>query len=87
VFPRRSSFRLIAAINRSTDAIKQDIAARLTLRVETPDLNERREDVPLLVTHLLRKWRQTTRLSPSASSSRGTSAALRESPSISCVHW
>ncbi|HMJ51355.1 MAG TPA: sigma 54-interacting transcriptional regulator [Polyangiaceae bacterium] len=52
---RRSNFRLIAATNRSAAALKPDLAARLTLRIETPDLNERREDVPLLVVHLLRK--------------------------------
>jgi two-component system nitrogen regulation response regulator GlnG/two-component system response regulator HydG len=52
---RNSSFRLIAATNRSLDELKSDLAARLALRVTTPDLNARREDIPLIVRHLLRR--------------------------------
>ena len=51
---RRSDFRLIAATNRPIGALRSDVAARLTFRIEVPGLNARREDIPLLVRHLLR---------------------------------
>lgn len=50
---RRSDFRLIAATNRDLDALKHDFAARLTVRLTTPELAERREDIPLLIRSLL----------------------------------
>jgi two-component system nitrogen regulation response regulator GlnG/two-component system response regulator HydG len=50
---RRSDFRLIAATNRP-ERLKEDFAARFRFTLEVPDLNARREDVPLLVRHLLR---------------------------------
>ncbi len=50
---RRSDFRLIAATNRDLDSLKHDFAARLTVRVTTPELGDRREDIPLLVRALL----------------------------------
>ena len=50
---RRSDFRLIAATNRDVDALKHDFAARLTVRLTTPELSERREDIPLLIRALL----------------------------------
>jgi Sigma-54 interaction domain/Bacterial regulatory protein, Fis family len=50
---RRSDFRLIAATNRDLDSLKHDFAARLTVRVTTPELGERREDIPLLIRGLL----------------------------------
>ena len=50
---RRSDFRLIAATNREPGALKHDFAARFPLRVRLPGLNERREDVPLLIRRLL----------------------------------
>jgi two-component system nitrogen regulation response regulator GlnG/two-component system response regulator HydG len=50
---RRADLRLIAATNRPLEALKHDLAARLTLRVELPPLAERREDIPLIVAHLL----------------------------------
>ena len=53
--PRRSDFRLVAATNRSISALKEDVAARFLLRVRVPDLNERREDIPLIARHLLRR--------------------------------
>ncbi len=37
------------------DELKHDFAARFTLRVEVPGLNERREDIPLLLGLLLRQ--------------------------------
>jgi two-component system nitrogen regulation response regulator GlnG/two-component system response regulator HydG len=50
---RRSSFRLVAATNRPESALKPDLVARFRFRIELPDLNARREDIPLLVRHLL----------------------------------
>ncbi len=50
---RKTDLRLVAATNRSLDALKHDFAARLAVRVTIPGLEERREDVPLLVRHVL----------------------------------
>ena len=52
---RTSDFRLVAATNRELSALKPDLLARLALELRVPDLDERREDVPLLVRHLLRQ--------------------------------
>ncbi|WP_434048489.1 MULTISPECIES: sigma 54-interacting transcriptional regulator [Sorangium] len=52
---KRSHFRLLGATNRDPDALKHDLAARLVLRLEVPGLDERRDDVPLLIRHLLRR--------------------------------
>jgi len=52
---KRSDFRLLGATNRDPEALKHDLAARLLLRQEVPRLDERREDIPLLVRHLLRR--------------------------------
>jgi transcriptional regulator with GAF, ATPase, and Fis domain len=53
--PLRADLRLIAATNRSVDQLKHDFAARFRLRVDVPGLDERREDVALLIVHLLRR--------------------------------
>jgi two-component system nitrogen regulation response regulator GlnG/two-component system response regulator HydG len=45
--------RVVAATNRPVSQLKADLAARFPLRVRTPALHERREDVPLLARHLL----------------------------------
>jgi two-component system, NtrC family, response regulator HydG len=50
---RKSDIRLVGATNRPPEALKHDLLARLTLRVELPSLNTRREDIPLLARHLL----------------------------------
>lgn len=52
---RNSDFRLIAATNRGPAAIKHDVLARFGFSVEVPDLKSRREDIPLLVRHILRQ--------------------------------
>jgi two-component system nitrogen regulation response regulator GlnG/two-component system response regulator HydG len=52
---RRADLRLVAATNRPLGALKHDLAARLTLRLEAPPLADRREDIPLIATHLLRQ--------------------------------
>jgi two-component system, NtrC family, response regulator HydG len=51
---RFADLRLIAATNRDTSLLKSDFLARLTLRIVVADLNARKDDVPLLVRHLLR---------------------------------
>jgi DNA-binding NtrC family response regulator len=53
--PRRSNFRLIAATNRDPTELRLDVMARLTLQVQVPNLQDRLEDIPLLVRHLLRE--------------------------------
>jgi DNA-binding NtrC family response regulator len=58
----RSNLRVVAATNRPVEALKHDFAARFALRVEVPGLAMRREDVPLLLHHLVR---EATRTSPS----------------------
>ncbi|MCB9686293.1 MAG: sigma-54-dependent Fis family transcriptional regulator [Alphaproteobacteria bacterium] len=52
---RRADLRLIAATNRPLDALKEDVLARLPLRIQTVGLDRRRADVPLLAAHLLRR--------------------------------
>jgi len=52
---RTADLRLVAATNRSVKELKHDLAARLGLRLVLPGLNERREDVPLIARHLLRR--------------------------------
>ncbi|WP_394835607.1 sigma 54-interacting transcriptional regulator [Pendulispora rubella] len=52
--PRRADFRLIAATNRALTALKQDVLARLPFRIELAGLGQRREDIPLLLAHVLR---------------------------------
>ena len=52
---RRANLRLVAATNRPISALKHDVAARFRLRVTIPGLGERREDIPLLALHLLRR--------------------------------
>lgn len=50
---RRADIRLVGATNRPTEALKHDLLARFVLRLEVPTLNDRREDIPLLVRHLM----------------------------------
>ncbi|MEZ4294184.1 MAG: sigma 54-interacting transcriptional regulator [Polyangiaceae bacterium] len=52
---RRTDLRLIAATNRPPEALKHDVLARFRTRLHVPDLNDRREDIPLLAAHLLRR--------------------------------
>lgn len=55
---RASNFRLIGATNRALASLKEDVAARFRLRIHVPPLRERREDIPLLARHLLRRAAQ-----------------------------
>ncbi|MBX3190566.1 MAG: sigma-54-dependent Fis family transcriptional regulator [Labilithrix sp.] len=50
---RVADIRLIAATNRNADELKEDLGARLGLRLHLAGLDERREDVTLLARHLL----------------------------------
>jgi two-component system nitrogen regulation response regulator GlnG/two-component system response regulator HydG len=52
---RRSDLRVIAATNRDPEALKHDFLARLTTRVRLPGLDERPDDVPLLLAAALRR--------------------------------
>jgi two-component system nitrogen regulation response regulator GlnG/two-component system response regulator HydG len=52
---RHADLRIVAATNRDPADLKQDLLARLTLRVVVPGLLARREDIPLLVRHMLRQ--------------------------------
>jgi DNA-binding NtrC family response regulator len=50
---RRSNFRVVAATNRDPGALKHDLLARFDFRIAVPPLERHKEDVPLLVQHLL----------------------------------
>ncbi len=52
---RRADLRLVAATNRSVGEIKHDLLARLKMRIELPGLSDRREDIPLIARHLVRR--------------------------------
>jgi two-component system nitrogen regulation response regulator GlnG/two-component system response regulator HydG len=51
---RTSDFRLIAATNRELGSFKHDLLARFTFQITVPGLEARKDDLPLLVGHLLR---------------------------------
>jgi DNA-binding NtrC family response regulator len=50
---RRADFCLIAATNRSDEALREDVLARFAFRIRLPALSARVEDVPLLMRHQL----------------------------------
>ena len=50
---RHADLRFIAASNRAEAALKHDVAARLTFRIELPGLDVRREDIPLIARRML----------------------------------
>jgi two-component system, NtrC family, response regulator HydG len=50
---RKADIRLIGATARPHEQLRPDFAARFRLRLELPDLAERREDIALLARHLL----------------------------------
>ncbi len=56
---RKVDVRVVAATNRTRESLKHDLAARLTLELETPGLDERATDVPLLARWLLRRMRDS----------------------------
>jgi len=53
--PRKADLRLIAATNRDPAELKHDVLARLPIRIQVPSLTERREDIPLIAAHLMRR--------------------------------
>lgn len=57
---RRADLRVIAATNRPVEHLKQDFGARFAVRVHIPGFEERREDIPLLLRHLLFRAAETT---------------------------
>jgi two-component system nitrogen regulation response regulator GlnG/two-component system response regulator HydG len=57
---RRAQLRLVAATNRDPDELKHDLLARLTLRVSVPGLDQRAEDIPLLVRRLVLRAAQAS---------------------------
>jgi two-component system nitrogen regulation response regulator GlnG/two-component system response regulator HydG len=57
---RRADLRLVAATNRELDALKHDFAARFVARLQVPGLDERKEDVPLLIRHVIARFRETS---------------------------
>ena len=52
---RRSKFRLIGAMNGDEDKLLFDLRKRMVLTFVLPSLRQRRDDIPLIVRHLLRK--------------------------------
>ncbi len=51
---RRADLRLVGATNRRPDSLKHDFLARFALRIDVTGLDQRRDDVPLLLRHRLR---------------------------------
>ncbi|MFO0569058.1 MAG: sigma 54-interacting transcriptional regulator [Polyangiaceae bacterium] len=58
---RRVDLRVVAATNRGREALKQDFAARFRQEIRVPGLDERPEDIPLLVRHVLFDLARTDR--------------------------
>jgi two-component system nitrogen regulation response regulator GlnG/two-component system response regulator HydG len=52
---RRADIRVLAATNRKESDLREDVLARLKLRIVVPGLEHRREDIPLIAIHLLRR--------------------------------
>lgn len=52
---RVSNLRVVAATNRSADALKFDLLARFSEHLHVPDLNARRADIPLIANGILRR--------------------------------
>ena len=77
---RYARFRLVAATNEDPLSLKDDLLARFTLRIEVPKLEERLDDVPLLLRHLFQRALagEPAVASRFANPSRGN--ALRASP-------
>jgi DNA-binding NtrC family response regulator len=50
---RHADVRIVCATNRP-EQLRHDFGPRFSLRIDLPDLNSRREDIPLVARHLLR---------------------------------
>jgi len=57
---RRADLRVIAATNRPVEHLKQDFGARFAFRLHIPGFEDRREDIPLLLRHLLFRAAEAT---------------------------
>jgi two-component system nitrogen regulation response regulator GlnG/two-component system response regulator HydG len=51
---RTTDIRMVAATNRPPTDLKHDFVSRFPFRLTVPGLGERREDIPLLIRHMLR---------------------------------
>jgi transcriptional regulator with GAF, ATPase, and Fis domain len=78
---RRASLQVIAATNRP-EGLKADVAARFTTRITTPDLNERREDIPLLARIIMRRLLSSEAESRLRSNTTPSHLDSRFSPSL-----
>lgn len=54
-FNRKADLRVVAATNRRLEELRHDLAPRFTLRMSIPGLNDRREDIPLILRYLLQQ--------------------------------
>ncbi len=52
---RTADLRVVAATNRPPEELKYDIAARLSLRLHVPSLDDRRGDIPMLLRHVVQR--------------------------------
>ena len=52
---RTADLRFVAATNRPANMLKHDLVARMRLRLTVVGLGDRREDIPLLIRHILRR--------------------------------
>ena len=52
---QRADLRVVGATNRDEAALKHDLLARFTLRIDVPGLDERVDDIPLIARAILRR--------------------------------
>lgn len=57
---RHADVRVVAATNRPLEHLKYDFAARFAFRIELLGLEHRRQDIPLLMVHLLQRALQSS---------------------------
>lgn len=79
---RTARFRLIGATNKPPEALKHDILARFELILRLPSLNDRREDIPFLLRHILQ---QRLAEDPSLAERFASPSGVRLSPELLVV--
>lgn len=86
--PIKTDGRIIAATNRDLHEriekglFRKDLFYRLNvIHIHVPPLRERREDIPLLINHMLKKSSERTTC-PSAQNSRGTEKYQMNKPAL-----
>jgi DNA-binding NtrC family response regulator len=52
---RQADLRILAATNRPESDVRADVLARFKIRITVPGLDARRDDIPLLAVHVIRK--------------------------------